>query len=67
MANESKGSGSNGSSLLQVRMDPEDKRALRIASAMKGVSISEFVRSHIIPDAREIAGSALHRPLPDSQ
>lgn len=59
MANESKNSGSNSTSLLQVRMDPEDKRALRIAAAMQGVSISEFVRSHIVPKAEEVAASAL--------
>lgn len=42
-----------------VTMTPKEKRALRIASAIEGNNMSDFVRNRVIDDAHRIAGGAM--------
>jgi len=60
MADESN-SGRKRGTRIPVTMTEREKKAIRIAAAIEGVNMSDFIRERVLPDARDIAGSALDR------
>lgn len=51
---------------LHVKVDGDDHHAVRIAAALEGMNISDFVRERVLPEARQIASKVMKEKRAES-
>jgi uncharacterized protein (DUF1778 family) len=70
MRTRAKRSGTNRASSLTVRLDAESKRALAEAAKLRGLSVSDYVRTVTVAQARREVSGARQQTIvltPDEQ